>query len=176
MSSVLCHWHSHFPKSYSCLVLDGFYFHKWLLSSQTTKQDDMIPIKNSCFIRVVARWRVIPIIIIRVVASAAQLKEKPGRQVVSVWKITKSFLWGFWREKLFELKAGSDLPTCVQSRHVAPQHPGDESYRCSSDDGEIMLQHQWPASNNLWNDILSCISLYYISLFSGCWKIDNHYK
>ena len=164
----------------------------------------MIPIKNSCFIRVVARWRVIPIIIIRVVArwhvipiiiirvvarwhvipiiiirvvaSAAQLKEKPGRQVVSVWKITKSFLWGFWREKLFELKAGSDLPTCVQSRHVAPQHPGDESYRCSSDDGEIMLQHQWPASNNLWNDILSCISLYYISLFSGCWKIDNHYK
>ena len=30
---------------------------------------------------------------------------------------------GILRKKLFELKAGGDLPTCVQSCHVAAQHP-----------------------------------------------------
>ena len=77
---------------------------------------------------------------------------KAGDFCVKDHKVISS---GILKKKLFELKAGSDLPTCVQSCYVASQHSGDESNRRPSDDGEIVLQHQWPATNNLWNDILS---------------------
>ena len=63
---------------------------------------DRQTLHHNIYIRVVARWCVIPIIIIRVVASAAQLKEKPGRQVISVWKLT--FLWGFWEKNYLSWK------------------------------------------------------------------------